>query len=306
MQENDVFVDEYKDGRRETKKPKTPTTAHDLENSTNDEPIISNSDTAQRLRSPREDLTGNMNVPFGPGRKPPRSKVKPKYIHQEVVDTGRKPSEWYLNARTTTDKFSRSDLETMKYIKVLIKKCIDASSDGGDVNRCMAELRFRLHDMEFYEFLSAGLIKKSKVLESEGLQKIFDGPEKSIFPWDIRADAEALWYRWMGGDLDPHLLRGIEVKKSTLASGESRSSRKLDPTYTERRSANAVGANGLMNGQWWPSRVCMLRDGAHGEIEAGIHGQTDRGAYSVVVAAGGYDDKDKGEVHITKSILQRS
>jgi hypothetical protein len=46
----------------------------------------------------------------------------------------------------------------------------------------------------------------------------------------------------------------------------------------------------------WPSRICALRDDAHGEQEAGIHGQTGKGAYSVVAAAGGYADEDHSEV----------
>ena len=38
-----------------------------------------------------------------------------------------------------------------------------------------------------------------------------------------------------------------------------------------------------------------MRDGAHGEIEAGIHGQPAKGAYSVVLSGGGYSDIDEGD-----------
>ena len=37
-----------------------------------------------------------------------------------------------------------------------------------------------------------------------------------------------------------------------------------------------------------------MRDGAHGEIEAGIHGQVGKGAYSIVLSSGGYSDVDDG------------
>lgn len=37
----------------------------------------------------------------------------------------------------------------------------------------------------------------------------------------------------------------------------------------------------------WPNRLCAIRDGAHGEQEAGIYGRKDQGAFAVVVAAGG-------------------
>lgn len=79
-------------------------------------------------------------------------------------------------------------------------------------------------------------------------------------------------------------------------SGKKKTSYSLDKAYTEKKSSNVAGHNNLTNGQWWPLRICALRDGAHGEQEAGIHGQTGKGAFSVVVAAGGYADKDHGEV----------
>ena len=37
-----------------------------------------------------------------------------------------------------------------------------------------------------------------------------------------------------------------------------------------------------------------MRDGAHGEIEAGIHGQPGKGAYSIVLSGSGYSDIDEG------------
>lgn len=130
--------------------------------------------------------------------------------------------------------------------------------------------------MEFYEFLSGVIVKKSRVLESEGLPQIFED-QRDIFPWDLKADAETLFIRWMTSCLDPHLLRGIETTKGKLASGLKRSSHKLLRAYAYRRSANVIGNNNLSNGTWGPSRICALRDGAHGEQEAGISGQTGKG-----------------------------
>jgi len=100
--------------------------------------------------------------------------------------------------------------------------------------------------------------------------------------------------RWMLGDLDSSLLRGITTTKGVLQNGTKRTSHKLEKDWS-RKSANVVGANGIVNGQWWPLRLCALRDGAHGEHEAGIHGAPGKGAYSVVIADGGYADKDDGE-----------
>ncbi|TAQ86390.1 hypothetical protein B7494_g5292 [Chlorociboria aeruginascens] len=239
------------------------------------------------------------NGVFGPQRKPPRSKKETVYKSVEIVDTQYKPSEWYL-CTDTNQKFSRGDLQTVAHVKTIIKICIERTNTTGGPEKYFSELRTRIHEMEFYEFLNAIIVKKSKVLEEEGLLQIFDGQHKSLFPWDIVADSEALWHRWMGGELNPSLLRGITTTKGTLDNDKKRISHKLDKEYTKRKSANVVGANGLINGQWWPSRICCLRDGAHGEQEAGIHGQIGKGAFSVVIAAGGYDDKDNGKTRTKK------
>ena len=138
--------------------------------------------------------------------------------------------------------------------------------------------------------------------------------ERNTFPWDIMSDSWTLYRRWLSGQLDPHLLVGIESKNKTTASGKAVKSRNLDREYQGCRSANCVGENELVNGQWWlvpqrfvrtpdrlifaddrPLQICALRDGAHGEMEAGIHGQAGKGAYSVVMSSGGYSDIDNGE-----------
>lgn len=232
--------------------------------------------------------------PYAPARKPPRSKAKAIYKKQETIQTRttNKSSDWYANVNMK-EKYSRSDLQSVSYVISLIQNCISASQRDGDIEEHFSKLRKRLHDMEFYEFLSGVIIRKSRILETEGLQQLFDNP---IFPWDLRADAEALYSRWIVGDLDPHLLRGIRTTKGQLESGMKRTSHKLEKDYPQKKSANVFGANNLVNGQWWPSRICALRDGAHGEQEAGIHGQTGKGAFSVVVAAGGYADQDNGVV----------
>ena len=51
-----------------------------------------------------------------------------------------------------------------------------------------------------------------------------------------------------------------------------------------RRNCKRVGHNGIAVGQWWPKRLCALRDGAHGASQAGIAGSENEGAYSIVVA----------------------
>ena len=51
-----------------------------------------------------------------------------------------------------------------------------------------------------------------------------------------------------------------------------------------RRDCDVIGHNGLTVGQWWPYRVCAIRDGAHGAMMAGIAGGEKTGTFSIVVS----------------------
>ncbi|KAI9805859.1 MAG: hypothetical protein M1825_000473 [Sarcosagium campestre] len=234
--------------------------------------------------------------PHAPPKKPLKS-VKPQYSDIEVVNTRTtsRSSEWY----ETIDmhkKYSRTDLVSLEAITGLIEKCRRESERGRNLDNAFAAVRHKLHQMEFFDFLSGVIVKKSKVLDDRsGLPRIFDDPDNINYPWDIKLDAEALFIRWMQGDLDTHLLRGIETSNKKRANGKTAMGHSLQKDYAARRSCNVVGDNGLVNGQWWPMQICAMRDGAHGEIEAGIHGQHGKGALSVLLSSGAYDDKDEGD-----------
>lgn len=95
-------------------------------------------------------------------------------------------SDLYDNLDTNPKQgFSRADEATLKYVQGLIQSCIDAVNNGGDRDGRIMKLRTKIHEMEFYPFLNGALIKKSRVLESKGLERIFAGPEKDQFPWDV-------------------------------------------------------------------------------------------------------------------------
>lgn len=59
-----------------------------------------------------------------------------------------------------------------------------------------------------------------------------------------------------------------------------------------KRSGKAYGSNGLAVGAWFPKRIVALFHGAHSISQGGISGNTETGAYSIVIA-GQYDDLDK-------------
>lgn len=234
--------------------------------------------------------------PFAPAKKPARL-ARPVYEEILPVETrvNYKPSEWYQTI-DMRQKFARSDLVAVQTINGLIRDCQRKTERGGDGEVTFQKIRLQLHKMEFYDFLSGVIVKKSKVLDDGvGLPQIFDDAGDVGFPWDIKEDAQMLYSRSMRGILDPHLLRGIETVRRQIATGKATMSRALQKDYCERASCNVVGANNLHNGQWWPLQLCAIRDGAHGEIEAGIHGQAGRGAFSIVLSSGEYADVDDGE-----------
>ena len=128
--------------------------------------------------------------------------------------------------------------------------------------------------MEFFTSLSPFLVKKSGLLEPEGLPSVFENRRQYVsFDPDIRADAEILYRKWMNGHIDPHLYRGIVTKTGTGKEDRGYKYHSLEQDFEGKVSCNYIGAGNLVNGQWWPLQVCAKRDGAHGEIEAGIHGQ---------------------------------
>ena len=241
-----------------------------------------------------EEPARSVKWPFAPPKEPPRG-PKPASTSQTLITRAtNKDSDWYGKIDMTR-KYSRGDLVTLQLIGNLVIKCRREAGCSTVPESLLGQIRVTLHRMEFFDFVSHVLIKKSKVLDDEvGLPQIFNG-KGAPYPWDIKADAQALYLRWLRGVIDPHLLRGIESSRKQRATGTSGITHKLEQGYLARVLCNVIGDNGLQNGQWWPMQICALRDGAHGEIEAGIHGKPGQGAISVILSGGGYADVDEGD-----------
>jgi hypothetical protein len=71
---------------------------------------------------------------------------------------------------------------------------------------------------------------------------------------------------------------------------------KVLSTRLRKRNADVFGNNKLQVGQWFPSQLSALFNGAHGHSQAGIHYGSGTGAYSIVIS-GAYEDldQDRGE-----------
>jgi hypothetical protein len=154
--------------------------------------------------------------------------------------------------------------------------------------------------MEHYAFVDEQLLEASEVMSpTKGLPRLFSDAKigEMAVPWDVKTDAKAIYSRWAEGDFDCNLLRGIRLQKRVSARSGlgTHASRSIVKDYDRLVSCNYEGEGKLYNGQCWPYRVCLIRDGAHGEIEAGIYGTQQKGCLAVVLANKDYCDIDRGD-----------
>ena len=193
---------------------------------------------------------------------------------------------------------NRGNLQTLRYFHTLIEQTIKVKPQ--DLEQHFAKMRGNLHQLEFYDFLSdnrtaENLIEQSWLLENDALPLVSEDKIPNLrIPIDIRLDCQALYCKWSSGNYDPHLLRGITTKQGSNKDGRNFRHHVLDKDYKFTVPCSYFGSGQLVIGQWWPLQICAARDGAHGEMEGGIHGKTDEGAYSVVVSGAGYANIDRG------------
>ena len=156
-----------------------------------------------------------------------------------------------------------------------------------------------IQNLSLAGYVDKELLKKVGLLTNRALHQIFDSGyyDGVPYPADLQADTLLLYQKWFSGDLDGQLLRGIKSVKRTKENKSFRN-HSIEPDYEFRKSPNYVGEeNGIIkNGMWWPFQICAVRDGVHGESEAGIHGQKNQGAFSVVISGKGYANIDNGKV----------
>lgn len=192
-------------------------------------------------------------------------------------------------AKMTTDLRTNHDCFTD--IKTLIQKRRSLNTPQ-ELEELFSTLRTKLHQAELHLSVSTAIILDSKLLEDGGLQVVIDSAP-NVFPFDIKDDCDMLYRKWSSKNIDPDLYRGIDRNKVST-DGKTTTSPKFMKDYPFRISCNYAGQDKLVNGQWWPGQICAMRDGAHGEIQGGIHGLLGNGAFSVLISGGAYDDIDNG------------
>lgn len=211
-----------------------------------------------------------------------------------------KPTIVHPAARRTNTRvpvtYTRSQLQNLLYLRTLVVEVQqEATKISFEMPNLLGQLRTRLNEIALYDNVSAALVQNSRLLDEGGLSDIFN--KKGFnFPEDLCADAVAQYHKWVIGDFDSDLFRGIENKQHMQPNGRIvRTSKSLEAGYRFKVSASYVGKGDLTNGQWWPLQICLLRDGAHGVMEGGISGESGGVAHSVIVSNSGYANIDNGD-----------
>ena len=189
----------------------------------------------------------------------------------------------------------RGNLQKLRYITTLFQAYLHSVTvnDPAEVQDVGAQkIRDYLHQMAFFDFVDYNLIIQSGVLNT--LRSIFLlGGNATRYHPDIGDDSWVVYKRWYMQSYDPDLLLGI----ITVPANRSRGiplHRIHDRTHGPPLDSAYYGTNLLALGQWWPFQICAVRDGAHGELEAGICGDAEHGAYSIVMSGEKYQDVDNG------------
>ncbi|KAK4899918.1 hypothetical protein LTR27_002679 [Elasticomyces elasticus] len=227
-------------------------------------------------------------------------KSKPTRETPVLAEISERPPAWYQALQPSqrrggnADEASASPL--IESLKDYVRKC-KKHERGFNFQETFQKIRDTLHKLVF-EKVTGQLLRNRRILhDQDGLPQIFDKKHSGDvkYPWDVVADAEELYNKWCLQDFETDLLRGI-VRGAPASKNVERRVDSIDDNYKGRASWKYHGNGLLLNGQWWPTQLTTVRDGAHGAMIAGISGAAGDGAYSCVMSSGqGYDDEDHGE-----------
>lgn len=201
---------------------------------------------------------------------------------------------WYLNVNTKTVPRRVAVQSRGKYISLnYVRDCYQLAVKETVPNLLeyrLDRLRNAIHEAAFLE-VTPYILRMGRTMDSRiGLPAIFHHPAIPI-PFDIKSDAKELYERWHSQRFTIDLLYGIKSGKASTSAGGNG----LQVSDKIKKCWKQFGHNHLHNGQWWPLQICLVRDGAHGAMQAGISGIVGEGAVSIVVAGRYDDDFDGGE-----------
>lgn len=217
----------------------------------------------------------------------------------QIDMTRPEPPAWYTKIKLDqVRKAPRIPIgieEHLNKITVGIKRCNDAVTKNMRPDAAeFTKINDGIHRAFFLD-LSAMTIRVKGLLHNDrGLPAIFTSSTVD-YPWYIKEDAAELYVKWWQKDTNPDLFRGIKLGRTkNVKLGRDSAVDSLDPKF-KRRKGNVHGNNYLRIGQWWPTQLCAVRDGAHSATIAGICGKTGEGAFSCVLSGGSYPNIDSGD-----------
>ncbi|RMY58845.1 hypothetical protein D0865_02388 [Hortaea werneckii] len=181
-------------------------------------------------------------------------------------------------------------------------KMHSGSGNGAGLRTQFETLSYYLHKAPFMQ-VTEQLLRDNRVLhKQDGLQQIFDPEYMAGVPYPdwLQADARELYNKWRNKNFETNMFWGLEAGRAATRHAEGRATT-IDWNAVNRVSCDHHGNESIVNGQWWPLQLCLLRDGAHGQSQQGIHGKKGHGAFSCVIAGGlapdnqPYPNIDKGD-----------
>ena len=209
------------------------------------------------------------------------------------------PPQWYKDIdrdkASTAPRIPPGIDEHLNKIMDGIKKCDNAAAKRMTPNpEEFTKINDGIHRAFFLDLSAMAIRQKGLLFNARGLPQIFNSTTVN-YPWYIKEDAAELYIKWWQKDTNPDLFRGIILGRTKNARiGRESAADKLDPKYS-RKKGDFHGNGHFRNGQWWPTQLCAVRDGAHSATVAGICGRTGEGAFSCVMSGGSYENIDKGD-----------
>ena len=195
----------------------------------------------------------------------------PESTNAEASTKAYAAPKWYMNIKHTgfgmkqwskkNDPSERQAVTALLSMKDCIERC--EKGRGAQLAKFLDELRDQVHKAEVTLKVNKFVLRKAGILGDTGLVRILKGAN---FPWDLREDARQLYTRWCAQIFELDLLRGIIQGKDKDRNADS-----IDAAWRAKYSPSCkyYGEGDLVLGQWWPTQLCTVRDGAHGSAQGG-------------------------------------
>ncbi|KAI7156176.1 hypothetical protein KC349_g6445 [Hortaea werneckii] len=240
-------------------------------------------------RIPKKSIDSN-NIDSGSGSSRRNSSTR-QGEGENSTALSTEPPDWYQALKPSGGRLRGTTYESdvIAGVKDAIHKAKmhSGSGNGAGLRTQFETLSHYLHKAPFMQ-VTGQLLRDNRVLhKQDGLQQIFD-PECMAgvpYPEWLQADAKELYNKWRNKNFETNLFWGLEAGRAATRHAEGRTTT-IDWNAVNRVSCDHHGNESIVNGQWWPLQLCLLRDGAHGQSQQGIHGKKGHGAFSCVIAGG--------------------